>query len=366
MPTLHFTDIGLRSLPEGVYFDEKTPAFGLRVGKHRKTWFVLKEPNRTRLRIGHYPALSLAEARKKAMVAIGTPMEVRRKVPSFPEARRQFLEQGVWRPRSRYQITRNLERHFDWKKPIDKITHGDVAEAIDRIEAKSQAAHAFKDIRTFFNWCVPRYLKSSPCTGLKPPPQNPPRSRVLSDDELRAVWNTAVEYGYPFGHIVRLLILTGQRRSEIAGLRSEWIVGDTIVFPAEITKNHREHVLPLGPMAKALIADLKGEGLLFKARGSELAFSGFGASKAAFDRRCPIKPWTLHDLRRTMATNLAKMGTPIHVTEKVLNHVTGTAGGLVAVYQRHNYREEMRMKLKEYELHISEITRCIGSGPIDF
>lgn len=81
------------------------------LAKNRKTWIVLKEPNRTKLRLGHCPDLSLAEARKKALVAIGTPFDVRVKVPSFPEARQQYLDQGNWRPRSRYQVTRNLMRH---------------------------------------------------------------------------------------------------------------------------------------------------------------------------------------------------------------------------------------------------------------
>jgi len=89
MPTIRFTDIGLRALPEGIYFDKRTPAFGIRVGKKRKTWVVLKEPNRTKLRIGHYPDLSLADARRRAMVAIGTPTESRAKAPSFPDARRR-------------------------------------------------------------------------------------------------------------------------------------------------------------------------------------------------------------------------------------------------------------------------------------
>lgn len=87
--------------PEGIYFDEKTPAFGMRVGKNRKTWIVLKEPNRTKLRLGHYPDLSLAEARKKALVAIGTSFDVRVKVPSLPKARQKYLDQGNWPTKSR-------------------------------------------------------------------------------------------------------------------------------------------------------------------------------------------------------------------------------------------------------------------------
>jgi integrase len=355
MPTIRFTDIGLRSLPEGLYFDEKTPAFGIRVGKNRKTWIVLKEPNRTKLRLGHYPDISLADARKKALVAIGTPMEVRVKAPSFPEARQHYLDQGNWRPRSRYQVTRNLTRHFSWQSPIDKITHQDVVEVIEGIAGKSQAAHAFKDIRSFFNWCVPRYLKSSPCHGLKPPAQNAPRARVLSEQELRAVWNAAEDYGYPFGSIVQLLILTGQRRGEIAALRSDWVKDEAIRFPAEITKNGREHVLPIGHIANSIIDGIKSKGLLFQARGSESPFSGFAASKKSIDAKCKIALWTLHDLRRTFATNLAALGTPIHVTEKLLNHVSGTTSGIVGIYQRHSYMDEMRKAVRQWEIRLAEI-----------
>jgi integrase len=355
MPTIRFTDIGLRALPEGLYFDERTPAFGIRIGKSRKTWIVLKEPNRTKLRIGHYPDMSLADARKRALVAIGTPMEVRVKAPSFPEARQLYLDQGNWRPRSRYLLTHNLARHFPWQTSIDKITHRDVADAIAAVSGRSQAAHAFKDIRSFFNWCVPRHLKASPCAGLRPPAQNAPRARVLSDVELRVVWNAAAAYGYPFGAIVRLLILTGQRRGEIAALRSEWVKNDVVVFPAEITKNAREHVLPLGEVAIATILQIERKGLLFQARGSDLPFSGFGASKKVLDAKCKIEPWTLHDLRRTFATNLAALGTPIHVTEKILNHVSGTTGGIVGIYQRHSYMEEMRKAVQQWEKRLAEI-----------
>lgn len=355
MPTIRFTDIGIRALPVGLYFDEKTPAFGIRIGKMRKTWIVVKEPNRTKVRIGHFPQMSLAEARKKALVAIGIPMESQAKTLTFPEAREKFLLQGNWRKSTRREITRNLTKHFSWLVPIDKIAHGDIADIIEGINGRSQAAHAFKDIRTFFNWCVPRYLKVSPCLGLKPPQQNPPRARVLTDAELRAVWLAAVDYGYPFGDIVRLLILTGQRRGEIAALRREWVRENTIVFPAEITKNAYEHVLPVGAMTLQILGAIKGNGLLFPARRSELSFNGFGASKEALDERCGVSNWTLHDLRRTFATNLAALGTPIHVTEKLLNHVSGSIGGIVGIYQRHSYMVEMQIAVRSWEERLNNI-----------
>ncbi|HZM07445.1 MAG TPA: Arm DNA-binding domain-containing protein, partial [Methylocella sp.] len=131
---IRFTDISLRTLKVGFYLDERTPAFGIRIGKNRKTWLVLKEPNRTKVRLGHYPAISLADARKKALVALGSPHE-QTFAPTFPDTRTEYLAQGKWRPYSRYQVTRTLTRHFHWTKTIDKITHRDVAEAIEVIKA---------------------------------------------------------------------------------------------------------------------------------------------------------------------------------------------------------------------------------------
>ena len=110
---------------------------------------------------------------------------------------------------------------LSWTKPLDQITHRDVVDALDAIEAPSERAHALKDIRTFFNWCIPRYLKTSPCVGIKKPPQKS-RDRVLTDDELARSGNGREELGYPYGTIVQLLILTGQRSGEIAALQWEW------------------------------------------------------------------------------------------------------------------------------------------------
>ena len=214
------TDITVRTLPEGLHLDARLPSFEIRVGKRRKTWIVIEGKTRTKVSLGQYPAMSLADARKRTMAELSKAPSAYDAVamPSYPKALAKFHTTHVagLRPRSAYQISRNLTRHFEWTKPIDQITHHDVLIALAAIEARSQRAHALKDIRTFFNWCIPRYLKSSPCIGIRKPAQKP-RDRVLTDDELCEVWNRAREIGYPYGSIVQLLILTGQRLSEIAG-----------------------------------------------------------------------------------------------------------------------------------------------------
>ena len=136
-----FTDLTVRSLSEGFYLDAKTPRFGIRVGKNRRTWIVLQGPRSDKHKIGFYPALSLQAARKMALVAIGSPYSPS-SAPTFPEALEQFLARAHWKPSSKYQVNRTLRRYFKWQKQVDKITHNDVAQVIDDIKAKSEAAHA--------------------------------------------------------------------------------------------------------------------------------------------------------------------------------------------------------------------------------
>jgi Arm DNA-binding domain len=117
MAVVRLTDLSVRSFKEGIYYDDKTPGFGIRIGKRRKTWHVVKQPDRTKVTIGYYPNLSLADARKKALVTLGTPgIPVKTELPAFPDTRAEYLAQGKWRPHSRYQVTRTLTRHFHWTK----------------------------------------------------------------------------------------------------------------------------------------------------------------------------------------------------------------------------------------------------------
>lgn len=342
MPKIAFTDLTVQKLKHGTYFDTKTPAFGIRVGANRKTWLVVKGERRTKVRLGHYPAMTLQEARKRALVTLGSPMQERTPI-SFPDARDAFLSLKRWRPRSKVVLESSL-RHFKWKRNVDKISHEDVTEALEAIKAPSARAHAFKDIRTFFNWCVPRYLAASPCVGIKMPAQ-PSRDRILTNDELKRVWNASKPLG-KYGIIVRLLILTGQRKNEIAKLQSEWIGEGTITVPATITKNGREHTFPIGSMAIAELATFSTEGK---------PFNDWQRQKAKLDTAAEVAGWTIHDLRRTYASLHAEIGTPIHVIEKLLNHVSGTFSGVVGIYQRYSFQKEMAEAVQRYQKHLQSL-----------
>jgi integrase len=371
----HLTEIAVRALKPvaGKQFkvwDSTTPGFGVLVSERTKSWIVMRSRERKLKVIGRFPSKSLSEARLEARRLLVTPGSGSQPPsPSFLEARDQFLERhgATLRPRSLYQIKRTLTLYFVSEKPLADISHSDVATVIEEIKKPSERAHALKDIKTFFSWCIPRYVAHSPCEGLKKTQQKT-RSRVLNQYELIAVSRAAEVCGYPFGPIVQLLILTGQRRGEIGGLRRSWIDADsrTITFPSEITKNGRDHVLPYGEMVATILSALPAVGdLLFPARGnSEKTFSGYSPSKERLDKlivrrngKSPVAAWTLHDLRRTFATNLAALGVRLEVTEKLLNHVSGSLGGIVAVYQRHDYMDEMRQAMETWEARLAALLK---------
>ncbi len=351
MPKIAFTDLSIRALKEGVYFDTKTPAFGIRVGKRRRTWIVLKGARSTKLRLGHFPELSLSEARRRALVALGSP-HTPSIAPPFPEALDQFLALDRWKPRSKYEIERTLRRHFHWQKTLDKITHNDVASVIDGIRAKHEAAHALKDIKTFFSWCVPRFIRNSPCEGLKAPARYTPRTRLLSDDEVKRIWIAAVELG-GYGRMVQLLIATGQRVNQIVILRPEWINEHArlISFPPAAMKSNRRHVIPYGDLTASLLHGI-----------ADRPTSCQGKKKQELDRLSGVSGYVLHDIRRYFASTMARIGVKQEVTERLLSHRSGIISGIAAVYTLHDFMPEMRQAVDLYQNHLANLLRELSVG----
>src|SRR5262249_49965707 len=162
--------------------------------------------------------------------------------------------------------------------------------------------------RTLFRWFARRRtIARSPLENVPFPVNNPARRRVLTNSELCAVWRTCHTLGNlnpEFATIVKLLLLTGQRKGQVAQLRGEWIDRDAgrVEWPAEAMKSKRPHTLPAAPVTKAILDSLPRKGFVFLARGKTTPFNGFSKCKTAFDKRAKIASWTLHDLRRTFAT----------------------------------------------------------------
>jgi integrase len=232
--------------------------------------------------------------------------------------------------------------------------------------------------RAAFGWAVKRgTLRLNPFADLPIRKSIAKRERVLSDAELADVWRAAGEVSAPYGTIVRLLILTGQRRGEVAGMTWAELSDDltTWTLPGERTKNGVIHAVPLSGAAQGLLKAFVPDDAA-KRRSEELVlpgiantpFAGWSKAKRALDKaiadahakaaaessRAPaaLTSWNVHDLRRTVATGLQRLGVRLEVTEAVLNHISGSRGGIAGVYQRHDWASEKRAALDSWAAHV--------------
>lgn len=366
---LRLTDMAIKKLQhpsqgQVTHWDELTPGFGLRCSTKSKSFVVMYGEKRQLKTIGRYPKMSLADARASAKRFFvehqsGSIASSDRLV-SFEEAKALFLEDCRSRnkPRTVADYERHLGKHFQFPGSVREIDRQQVMKVISALSGTpSEQSHAYVAIRTMMNWCVRHGLvDQSAVPQIKQ--RSVVRDRVLDELELKRVFLRSLETPFPFGPIMQLLILTGQRRTEIGSLRRSWISEGHIVFPKGFTKNKREHRFPLVGKGKEVIGSLPDTGdLLFSAStNNEKTFSGWAWHKKRFDEDlADVAPYTLHDLRRTFATLHAKIGTPIHVTEKLLNHVTGTISGVAAVYNQHSYADEMLEAMELYDKHIAKL-----------
>jgi integrase len=227
--------------------------------------------------------------------------------------------------------------------------------AIPRAEATGRAMHA--RLSAFFGWCVDDMrIESNPCSKLRRPPPSKSRDRVLSDDELRKVWIAADGLRPQYAAVVRLLVLTGQRLREVGQMRWSELSADLSVWslPAERVKNARPHTVPLSDEARAIIKAVPrtSEEYVFSLGGDE-PLESFSLMKRKLDALAGIaEPWTLHDLRRSLATGFQRLGVQLPVTEAVLNHRSGSISGVAAVYSRHDYADEKRAALASWATHV--------------
>jgi integrase len=193
-------------------------------------------------------------------------------------------------------------------------------------------------------------IQTNPLTDLPKPGEETRRDRVLSDEELIAVWNAAEQLGWPYEPAVQLLILTGARREEVGQLRWSEIADRTIELKGDRTKNGEPHNIPLSAPALALLEQaprIGGSDFVFTFTG-KAPVTTWSRAKAKLDALSQVTSWRIHDLRRTTATNLQKMGVPLQVTEAILGHTAGSRGGIIGIYQRHNYASEKRAALKAW------------------
>ncbi|MCC3247429.1 integrase arm-type DNA-binding domain-containing protein [Methylocystis sp. WRRC1] len=347
--------------------------------------------------IGPWPAVDLASARGRALEALA---QVAAGVDPC-EQKRAARAAAVEKQRAELDVVERVVAEFveryakpntrDWRETerkllkdvvpawrgrrLSEISKADIHVLLDSMVDRGApvgANRTFAQIRKMCNWALQRGLiERNPCDGLAPPSAEQTRARVLDDGELAIIWEAAGRIGFPFGAIVRLLILTGQRRDEVAGMR--WAELDSErrlwTIPAERSKNRREHAVPLSDAALCIIEALPrfDSGFLFSAGATPP--SGFSKAKPRLDKAVADVPggeniphWVLHDIRRSAATGMGRLGVDLVVIERCLNHVSGSFGGIVGVYQRQKYEIETRAALDLWAHHVGALVSGKGEA----
>ncbi len=363
---IRLTDMSVKKLAnpsqgQTTYWDETTPGFGLRCSPKSKSFVVMFGEKRRLKTLGRYPALSLQDARRKARLflseaSFGAHQEAQ---ITYEQAAGRFLSDCE--SRLRPLTVREYRRHlgfFGFSKSLADVQRSDVFAKLEELRSTpANQNYAFTTMKVFLNWCVRnQYLPSSPIAADKKPARLYPRDRILNDDELRLLYRHIRRNRSLFHDLVALLILTGQRKSEIGNLRWDEIDQGSLVLPGSRTKNHRAHTLPLSKTALHIIETRESRSpYVFPGKNASRPFNGFRRAKDNLDEELGIDHFTLHDLRRTFSSNMARLGVPIQVTEKMLNHQSGSFGGVAGVYNRHGYVAEMKIALEEHERFLEKL-----------
>lgn len=346
------------------------------IGRHGSPWTPEKARREAKRLLGLVasgkdPQSEKAEARAKAADTLGKVVDgylkyakKKQKPRSYAETERHLLIS--WKPLHVASIFHLQRRHIASRLTQIATERGPIS-----------AARARAALSAMFNWTMREGfdIPANPVFGTNRPAEPQSRQRVLTDGELVEIWSACRDDDY--GHIIKLLTLTGQRRDEVGGM--QWPEIDESkklwTIPGLRTKNHREHVVPLSDTAMAIVAasprrtereHVFGDGPR-KTGDRHRGFSGWSKAKVALDQRIvetrrladpeaqPL-PWRLHDLRRTCATVMAdRLGVMPYIVEAVLNHVSGHKAGVAGVYNRAKYEAEMRIALQSWAEHVAGI-----------
>jgi integrase len=348
-------------------FDASVRGLGLRVATSgTKSWFIMRRIKGRMLRstFGRYPDLTLANARLKAPYVLADMAdgltEGQRRTDLFSVVLDEWLKKDQAKNKSVHQVKVAMYRHAlpaFGPMPVASITKRDVNKLIDKIVENGSPVAANRVLaftKRFFSWCKERdILEHSPAETIKSPAKETIRDRVLTLDEMKAIWAACDQMGYPWGPIFQLLLLTGARLREVS--QASWseisIADSTLNLPANRTKNKRPHQIQLSHQAQSLIQVLprvEGQTLLFTTNG-KTAVSGFSKVKKRLDIISGVADWRFHDLRRSFATHSTeRLGISPVIADKILNHVTGQVRGVAAIYQHGEYLEERQVALQKW------------------
>lgn len=401
-----------------IHWDTVVSYFGVRVGKSGVRAFIVKPPvlvdgvkKKKTFTLGRFSETDpncLSEAREKAQwyveearkgndpaaVAQSQDRDLRRRQVeadreaalqeknTFAVCRDKFIEAGErhgikkrgrpWSAKTAQNNRWALGKCVDWSDiPINEINRGMIQDLIDRVEQeiaaqgvehRSGLVTAYRVHNTLMNmlsWCVRRgYIELSPCQGIEVP-DKVRRERVLDDDELKAIWHACVQHGGPLTDAFRVLILTGQRRSEIGMLRWDEVelTKATISLEGSRTKNSLPHVVPLSPLTSSIIdAQPRLGEFVFTTKG-RAPISGYSKVKARIAEMAGVHDWRIHDFRRTMVTNMNEMEIAPHVVEAVVNHISGDAKrGVAGIYNKAQYLRQREQALNAWSERVEAIT----------
>jgi integrase len=321
-----------------------------------------------------------------------------RAASTFGAAARDFVEQYAskkvrrWKEQARLlgfrpaadglEIIRGslAERWAEW--PIAAIDGHDIHALIDETRrsgapglerraegpTETRARAMLSCLSRMFRWLVQhRRAETNPCAGVHRPEASRARDRVLTDAEIVKFWTATDAAGEPFRAVLKLLLLTGCRLNEVAGMRRAELSDDgaTWTIPGERTKNRRPHVVPLAPPAREVLANAGGTSEIVFTTTGQSPPSGWSKVKKRLDSAMGSPPaWRLHDLRRTTATGMAEIGVPPHIVEACLNHVSGAKASVAGVYNRAAYMPERRAALERWAAHVRGLVGRKSAGVI--
>ncbi|WP_293951386.1 tyrosine-type recombinase/integrase [Sneathiella sp.] len=371
----------------------RVPGLALRVSPSgNRSWIVTArrpgKKNPSRFTLGDYRELSLTDARDRALKFKaqlregGDPVLEKRKrreaaaqvasaeIVTLRSVSDRFLAHCRKKNRTADQQDRTMKIDVLpvlGDLPLDGIKRSDI---ISLIETKAETSPVMANrilslVRRFFNWAISvDLLGDNPAAGVKPPHAEKTRDRVLTDDEIKKVCIAAENMGKPFGPITLLLILTAQRRNEVVSMRWSEIDQDNKVWiiPADRAKNGVENRVPLSEAALEIInsqSKIDKSDFIFPSSRSpeENPASGLSKAKRNLDDASGVNNWRYHDLRRTAASGMARLGIAPHVVEKILNHVSGSFGGVAGIYNRFGYEDEKRHALDSWAAALDRIVR---------
>ena len=368
------------STGQAEYSDNKVTGLRLRVGTSgKKSWTVRRRVGAKIInrKLGSYPALGLAAARAAAEKLIatlerdGSTENIDR---TFGEVATDWIAKVAKPKNSSWKLQeRRLEMHVlpHWRdRKIAEIKRRDVRDMIDPLEGDVLPNRVLTLVKTIFRWALSRDLiEASPVEGIAKPVSERSRDRVLTMPEIARVWAAAGLLGYPTGHWARILLLTGQRRSEVAEMR--WrdldLEAGAWTIAADDTKSERAHMVPLSPAVVEILKSMPRLGDYAFTTTGDAPIGGFAKAKTQLDRWMAsrdeaIEPWRFHDLRRSAATHMVRLGISETVVGRVLNHA---AKGVTAqVYALHSYAPEKRHALEAWAAEVHRAVNGAGGANV--